>query len=76
MRDRLTASGTGVSGVAGRTLSTLRNLAILERVGTRHFEDDPALLAVQTVRRLPAPVRNGLGRAFAAGARLSTRAAG
>ena len=76
MRDRLTPSGTGVSGVAGRTLSTLRNLAILARVGTRHFEDDPALLAVQTVRRLPAPVRHGLGRAVAAGARLSTRAAG
>ncbi|MBC9821921.1 glycosyltransferase family 4 protein [Terrabacter sp. MAHUQ-38] len=76
MRDRRTSSGRGVSGLAGRTRSTLRNLAILARVGARHFEDDPALLAVQTLRRLPAPVRHGLAGAVAAGARLSSRTAG
>lgn len=76
MPDRPTSSGTGTASLTGRTLSTLRNLAILARVGARHFEDDPALLAVQSLRRLPGPLRHGLAGAVAAGARLSGAAAG
>ncbi len=57
-----------------RAVTTLRNLAILARVGARHFEDDPALLAVQTLRRLPPGARHGLASAISSAACSTSRA--
>lgn len=70
MRDPVTSRRARVTR---RSLSTLRNLAILGRVGARHFEDDPALLAVQSLRRLPPRVRHALAAALSASARASSR---
>ncbi|MDC5698346.1 glycosyltransferase family 4 protein [Intrasporangium calvum] len=44
-----------------------RNLVLLGRTAVRHAQDDPMLLAVQTLRRLPAPVRTRVASALLSG---------
>lgn len=50
--------------LARRAATTARNLVLVSRTAVRHLEDDPVLLAVQTVRRLPAGGRRRLARAL------------
>ncbi|HET7399833.1 MAG TPA: glycosyltransferase family 4 protein [Intrasporangium sp.] len=47
---------------AGRALRVARNLRLLAGVAARHAQDDPALLAVQVMRRLPGRARHPLSR--------------
>lgn len=50
-------------------LQTLRNVGILVVMLRRHAQDDPAQLAVQGMRRLPAQVRRPVARALGRAAR-------
>jgi glycosyltransferase involved in cell wall biosynthesis len=70
MRDTVTSPRARVTT---RALTTLRNLAILARVGARHFDDDPALLAVQTLRRLSPGARHGIASAISVAAGTTSR---
>lgn len=47
--------------------SATRNLVLLGRTAVRHAQDDPMLLSVQTLRRLPAPVRGRVAAALLSG---------
>ena len=53
-----------MTGVADGSLTArrLRHLRLLTTVAWRHAQDDPALLAVQSVRRLPLGVRTAVSR--------------
>ncbi len=48
-------------------LPAARNLVLLGRTAVRHAQDDPMLLAVQTLRRLPAPIRSRVASALLSG---------
>jgi glycosyltransferase involved in cell wall biosynthesis len=47
---------------SGTIARTLRNAGVLARAAARHIEDDPMLFALQSLRRLPAPVRRRVSR--------------
>ena len=53
-------------------LETLRNAGILVVMLRRHAQDDPAMLAVQGMRRLPAGVRRPVARALGLAARTGS----
>ncbi|HEY9497363.1 MAG TPA: glycosyltransferase [Intrasporangium sp.] len=48
-------------------LPAARNLVLLGGTAVRHAQDDPMLLAVQTLRRLPAPIRSRVASALLSG---------
>ncbi|AXG12803.1 glycosyltransferase [Intrasporangium calvum] len=47
--------------------SVARNVVLLGRTAVRHAQDDPMLLSVQTLRRLPSPVRSRVASALLSG---------
>lgn len=60
--DAVPDPGGPVASASRRASGVVRNLVLLVRVVARHAQDDPALLAVQAMRRLPPGARRPLVR--------------